>query len=79
VVKIVAPLLEFEILPRLMRKKGLPFAVAAVTRYPLVTAGVLLAMAAMGIDLTKVTPVAGALGVGIGFGLQEVGQQLRRD
>lgn len=78
-VKIVAPLLEFEILPRLMRKKGLPFAVAAVTRYPLVTAGVLLAMAAMGIDLTKVTPVAGALGVGIGFGLQEVGQQLRRD
>ena len=70
--KIVAPVLEFEILPRLTRKQGLPFAVATVTRYLLVTAGTLLAMAAMGIDLTKVTVLAGALGVGIGFGLQGV-------
>ena len=41
-------------------------------RYVLITGGVLLAMAAMGIDLTKVTLLAGALGVGIGLGLQGV-------
>jgi small-conductance mechanosensitive channel len=64
--------LEVEILPRLTSKHGLPFAVAAVTRYLLVTAGVLLAMAAMGVDFTRVTLLAGALGVGIGFGLQGV-------
>ncbi len=76
-VKIVGPVLEVEIVPRLTRKQGLPFAVSTVICYLLVTAGMLLAMAAMGIDLTKVTLLAGALGVGIGFGLQTRGQQLR--
>jgi potassium efflux system protein len=71
-VKIVAPLLELEIVPRLSNSQGLPIAVATVTRYLLVTAGTLLAIAAMGVDLTKVTVLAGALGVGIGFGLQSV-------
>jgi small-conductance mechanosensitive channel len=71
-VKVVRLVLEVEILPRLNLKQGVPFAVSAVTRYLLVTAGVVVAMAAMGIDLTEVTLLAGALGVGIGFGLQGV-------
>lgn len=72
VAQIVTPVLELDVLPRLTRKRGLPFAVAAVTRYLLLAAGTVLAMAAMGIDLTKVSLLAGALGVGIGFGLQGV-------
>ena len=72
VVKVVSPMLEVEILPRFTSKQGLPFAVATVSRYLLVTAGVLLAMAAMGIDMTKMSLLAGALGVGIGFGLQAI-------
>jgi small-conductance mechanosensitive channel len=52
-VKVVAPLLQWEIVPRLSSKPGLPLAVATVTRYLLVTAGTLLGIAAMGIDLTK--------------------------
>jgi small-conductance mechanosensitive channel len=55
--------LEVEILPRFTLRQGVPFVVSAVTRYLLVTAGVLVAMAAIGIDLTKVTLLAGALGV----------------
>ena len=71
-VRLVRLLLEVEILPRLIRRRGVAFALSAVVRYGLVTAGVLLALAAMGIDMTKVTVLAGALGVGIGFGLQSV-------
>jgi len=72
VVKVVRLLLDVEMLPRLRFKHGISFAISAVTRYVIITAGVLLAMAAMGIDLTKVTLLAGALGVGIGLGLQGV-------
>ena len=53
-------------------RAGVSFAVSAVIRYCFITAGVLLAMAAMGIDLTKVTLLAGAIGVGVGLGLQSV-------
>jgi len=72
VVKAIRLVLEVEILPRLNLKSGVPFAISTIVRYVLMTAGVFLAMAAMGIDLTKVTLLAGALGVGIGFGLQSV-------
>jgi len=72
VVKIVRLLLDVELLPRMRLKHGISFAISAATRYVIITAGVLLAMAAMGIDLTKVTLLAGALGVGIGLGLQGV-------
>jgi small-conductance mechanosensitive channel len=71
-VKVLRLVLEVEVLPRLNLREGIPFAVSAVTRYALLTGGVVLAMAAMGIDLSKVTLLAGAVGVGIGFGLQTV-------
>ena len=69
-VKILRLLLDIELLPRLRLERGVSFAVSAVIRYCLITAGLLLAMAAMGIDLTKVTLLAGAIGVGVGLGLQ---------
>ncbi len=71
-VKVVRLALEEEILPRLNLKAGVPFAVSTLTRYVLVTVGVVLAMVAMGIDLTKASLLTGALGVGIGFGLQSI-------
>jgi small-conductance mechanosensitive channel len=70
--KILRLLLEVELLPRLPLDHGVSFAASAVIRYSLITAGVLLAMAAMGIDFTKVTLLAGAIGVGVGLGLQGV-------
>lgn len=71
-VKFLRAALEVEVLPRFNLRAGIPFAISTITGYLLVTAGVVLAMAAMGIDLTRVTLLAGALGVGIGFGLQGV-------
>jgi potassium efflux system protein len=45
---------------------------ASLIHYLLVFVGFLLAMVVLGIDLTKVTILLGALGVGIGFGLQQI-------
>ena len=45
---------------------------ASLIHYALVFVGFLLAMAVLGIDLTKITIMLGALGVGIGFGLQQI-------
>jgi potassium-dependent mechanosensitive channel len=45
---------------------------ASLIQYALVFVGLLVALAVLGIDLTKITIVLGALGVGIGFGLQQI-------
>ncbi len=47
-------------------------AVSNATRALLMFVGVLLALSAAGIDLTALSVLGGALGVGIGFGLQKV-------
>jgi len=40
--------------------------------YGLITVGVLIAMASMGINMTTLTVIAGGLSVGLAFGLQEI-------
>ena len=61
-----------EVYPRVRLGRGLPEALSGVLHYALLLMGFLLALATLGIDLTKITIVAGALGVGIGFGLQNI-------
>ncbi len=65
-------LIEVEILPRTKVKKGIPMAAGMLTRYTILVLGFLMAVAAAGISLDKVGLIIGALGVGIGFGLQKV-------
>jgi small-conductance mechanosensitive channel len=72
VIRIVRFLLTVEILPRFGLRPGVPFAIATLASYSLAVMGFVLALAALGVDLTKVTLIAGALGVGIGFGLQNI-------
>ena len=64
--------LEEDVYPRLRLGRGLPQVLSSVLHYALLLTGFLLALAALGVDLTKVTILAGAFGVGIGFGLQNV-------
>ncbi len=52
--------------------KGTSIAIATLFRYAIGATAFLLALAVMGFDLTRVSVLAGALGVGIGFGLQNV-------
>jgi small-conductance mechanosensitive channel len=61
-----------EILPRLRLGRGLPNAIATITHYILLVMIFVLALAGSGVELSKFTILTGALGVGLGFGLQNV-------
>ncbi len=52
--------------------KGYPAAISLIIRYLIIGFGVILALSSLGIDLSKFNLMAGALGLGIGFGLQTV-------
>lgn len=68
----VSFLLREEILPRMGLRRGMPEAFSTVTRYLLYLAVCLFAFYASGAPMDKFTLLTGALGVGIGFGLQNV-------
>jgi len=65
-------LLAEDVFPRVQLAKGLPLALSLLVQYVLVFGGFTLALAALGMDLTKLTILAGALGVGVGLGLQSL-------
>jgi small-conductance mechanosensitive channel len=70
--RLIRFVLEEDVYPRLHLGRGLPLALSSLLHYALLLAGFLLALAALDVDLTKITILASAIGVGIGFGLQSV-------
>jgi small-conductance mechanosensitive channel len=64
--------LQEDVYPRVGLPRGLPYAVSSLFHYTVVLAGFVFAVAALGFDLTRITILAGAFGVGIGIGLQNV-------
>jgi potassium-dependent mechanosensitive channel len=70
--RMIRILLEQDILNKLNLAKGVPHTIAVMVRYSLVAIGVLLAVSAVGMPLDSLTVLAGAFGVGIGFGLQNI-------
>ncbi len=68
----VRRLLELYFLRRLPVEAGAQYAVASLTQYALWVIGLLVALRVLNINLTAIAVVAGALGVGIGFGLQNM-------
>lgn len=53
-------------------KRGVSHAIGTIFRYIFVFIGLIVVIQSTGIDLSALTVLAGALGVGIGFGLQNV-------
>ncbi len=65
-------LLEEDVYPRAGLARGVPYAVSTMLHYVILLVGFFVAVAAMGFDMTKFTILAGAFGVGLGFGLQNI-------
>lgn len=70
--KMIRVILEKDILNKLNLSKGMPYTISLLVRYSLVTLGILLAVSAAGMPLNSLTILFGAFGVGIGFGLQNI-------
>ncbi len=55
---------------------GVRLAIGAIVRYIVLAIGLIIIFQSVGIDLSTLTIVAGALGVGVGFGLQNITNNL---
>jgi small-conductance mechanosensitive channel len=64
--------LDEEIFTRLSLPRGIPYALTTILHYVLLVGGVLAAIVSTGINLDRFTIIAGAVGVGVGFGLQGI-------
>ena len=65
-------LLRKVVLPKLPLDRGVPYAVSTIAYYVLLLVVAGAALAAAGVELNKFTVLTGALGVGLGFGLQNI-------
>ena len=70
--RLVASFLRSRLLPDLGMDPALGESLAVLVHYALIAIGVFAGLNAIGIDLSTLKIVLGALGVGIGFGLQSV-------
>ncbi len=70
--RIVVFALEEDVYARLDLPRGVPYALSSLTRYGLLLVGFFLALGALGLDLTHVTVLVSAFGLGVGFGLQQI-------
>jgi small-conductance mechanosensitive channel len=65
-----AAILGSRVLSRTSMDRGLQYAISRLTYYVVLTVGLLIALQTSGIEVGSLTVILGALGVGVGFGLQ---------
>jgi small-conductance mechanosensitive channel len=64
--------LDEDVYPRMRIAPGQSYAASSLLHYVILAVGFVVGIGLLGVNLTRVTVLAGALGVGIGFGLQSV-------
>ena len=62
----------FTLFPRLRMDEGLKYAILTISRYSIFAIGVVLALSEIHLDLGRLGWLMAAIGVGLGFGLQEI-------
>jgi potassium-dependent mechanosensitive channel len=68
----ISSILRSVLVAKFPAQRGMPYAASKVTYYILSSVVVVMAVTAAGVDLNKFTVITGAVGVGIGFGLQDI-------
>jgi potassium efflux system protein len=63
---------EFTLFPRLRLDEGMKYATLTMSRYGIFVIGILLTLSEMHLDLGRLGWLMAAVGVGLGFGLQEI-------
>ncbi len=64
--------LNVDLMPRVDLPRGVPQTISRLARFVVIGVGAVVASAAVGLDINKITIIFGALGVGVGFGLQNI-------
>jgi len=64
--------LQEDIYPRIDLAPGLSYATSSLLNYIILALGFVAGLGVLGVDFNKVSVLAGAFGVGIGFGLQSI-------
>jgi small-conductance mechanosensitive channel len=72
VAKMVRLLLSEDILPALSLPRGVANSISTLSSYGVLLVGLLMSLAVAGYQIKQLTLVFGAVGVGIGFGLQDI-------
>jgi small-conductance mechanosensitive channel len=64
--------LDYKIYPLLKVDEGLAYSISTLVKYLLFIIGIFIALSLVGLDIQTVMVFAGAIGVGIGLGLQKI-------
>lgn len=64
--------LKENILERMNLKRGIPYAISTISYYVVLLMVFLFALSAAGVELSRLTVLTGAFGLGVGFGMQNV-------
>jgi potassium-dependent mechanosensitive channel len=72
VARTVRVILQDEVLPKMSLPRGVGNSISSLSYYALVFVGLSVALVAAGFEMSQLTIVVGALGLGIGLGLQNV-------
>ena len=69
---LIQAFLDAEVMTPRNMEHGVKYAIKTLVHYSLILLGFLVAISVAGIDMSKFAILAGALGVGIGFGMQNI-------
>jgi small-conductance mechanosensitive channel len=70
--RLVTFVFDEEVVPRVHMAPGVPYAIGTFARYLIIVFGFVIAVAMLGFQMDRLALLVSALGVGIGFGLQNV-------